>query len=147
MILGEPRGGVPVQSQNFAHRDGAARVDAVVAGKAGRLIDDNAGVNRMMVVAGEQRCPGRRAERGGVEPVAAQSHGGDAIERRGRDDAAEGRGSAEAFVVGHDEEDVRRPLGGSTSVVHARVDCASSWGPMCVDVSLNSSLTGRLWMS
>ena len=40
----------------------------------------------------------------------AQSVCRDAVERRRRDDAPEGAGRAEADVVGHDEEDVRRAL-------------------------------------
>jgi hypothetical protein len=88
VVLAVPGGGVAALAQNFADCDGVAWDDAVVAGKPGRLVDDNAGANRMVIAAGEQRGACRRAECCGVEPVVAQPHGGDAIERRGRDDAA-----------------------------------------------------------
>ena len=67
VVLAVPRGVVAVLPQDLADGDGVARDHAVVAGIAGRLIDDDAGGHRMVVVAGEQRGPRRRAERRGVE--------------------------------------------------------------------------------
>ena len=90
MILAEPRGVVAVLPQDLADGDGVALDDAVVAGIARRLVDDDAGGHRMVVAAGEQRGPRRRAERRGVEAGVAQTHFGDAVQRRRRDHAAEG---------------------------------------------------------
>src|SRR6266478_1361559 len=64
-----------------------------------------------MVAAGDQRCPGRRAQRGGAELRVTQPRIGDAIQRRRRDDAAEGAAHAITLVVGHDEEHIGRALG------------------------------------
>ncbi len=64
----------------------------------------------MVVAAGDQRGAGRRAERSRVEVGVAQPVVGDAVKRRRRDDAAEGRGRGEADVVGQDEQNVRRAL-------------------------------------
>ena len=82
----------------------------VVAGKAGGLLGDDAEADRMVVAPGDQRRAGRRAERGGVELGVAQPVRGERVERRRRDDAAEGAGDAVAGVVGHDQQHVRRAL-------------------------------------
>ena len=49
----------------------------------------------------------------------------DAIQRRRGDDAAEGARRAEADVVGHDQEHVGAPLGGTTRGGHQGFDCAA----------------------
>ena len=85
--------------------------DAVVAGEAGGLLGDHAEAGRVMVAPGDERGARRRAERGGVDVVVAQTVLRDAIHRRRRNDAAEGARHAEAGVVGHDEQDVGRALG------------------------------------
>ena len=63
-----------------------------------------------MVAAGDERRARRRAERGGVEIRVAQPALRDAIQGRRRDDAAKGARRAEAGIVGHDEQHVRRAL-------------------------------------
>ncbi len=87
------------------------RDDAVVAGEAGGLLRDHAEAGRVMVAAGDERGARRRAERRGVELRVAQPGLGDAVQRRRRNDAAEGARRAEADVVGHDQQHVRRALG------------------------------------
>ncbi len=85
--------------------------DGIVARIARGQFADHAGAHRVMVAAGDQRRPRRRAERGGVELRVAQSRLGDAVQRRRRDDTAEGARHAVALVVGHDEQHVGRALG------------------------------------
>ena len=101
-------GSVAVLPQDPADRGAVAPNQAVVARKAARRLGDDAEADRMMVPARDQRSAGRRAERRGVEIRIAQAIVGDAVERRRRNDAAEGRGRGEANVVGHDEQDIRR---------------------------------------
>src|SRR5262245_55210629 len=64
-----------------------------------------------MVPPGDERCARRRTERSRVHARVAKPILRDAIERRSRDNAAEGSRRAEPNVVGHDEKDVRRLLG------------------------------------
>ena len=91
---------------------GALRADdGVVAGIAGGHFADDAVADRVVVAAGDQRGPRRRAKRGGVELRVAQPRLRDAIHRRCRDDTAEGARHAVALIVGHDEQHVRRALG------------------------------------
>jgi hypothetical protein len=52
---------------------------------------------------------GRRAQRGGVEPVVLQAAGGEPARDRGVARAAEGAGRSEADVVEQEDEHVRRP--------------------------------------
>src|SRR5258708_7617728 len=65
----------------------------------------------MVVAAGDQGRPRRRAQRGGVEFRVAQPRLGDAIQRRGRDDATEGAADPVTLVIGHDEQHVGCTLG------------------------------------
>src|SRR5277367_5624921 len=65
----------------------------------------------MVVAAGNQRCPRRRAKRRGVELYVAQPGLGNAILVWCRDDTAEGAGHAVPLVIRHDEKDVGGPLG------------------------------------
>ena len=110
VILAEPRGRVAVVPQDGA--DGALldRDDRVVTGEAGRDLADHAEAHRVVVAPGNQRRARRRAQRGRVEVGVTQPGLGDAVQRRGRDDAAEGAGRAEAVVVGHDQQHVGRLL-------------------------------------
>ena len=108
VILAEPRSRVAVVPQDGA--DGALldRDDRVVTGEAGGDLADHTEAHRVVVAPGDQRCARRRAEGGGMEVRVAQAALGDAVERRGRDHAAEGAGRAEAVVVGHDQQHVGR---------------------------------------
>ncbi len=108
VILAEPRGGVAVVQQNASDGGLVLGDDAVVAGEARGLLGDHAEADRVMVAPGDERGARRRAERGGVDVVVAQTVLRDAIHRRRRDDAAEGARHAEPGVIGDDEQDVGR---------------------------------------
>ena len=82
--------------------------DRIVPRKAGGLLGDYPKAGRMVVAPGNQRGPGRRAECCGMELGIAQPVGCDLVERRCRDDTAEGSGDAIAGVVGYDQQDIRR---------------------------------------
>src|SRR5262249_52446134 len=113
VVLAVPGGVVAVLPQDLADSDGIARYDAVVAWVAGRLVDDDTGRHRMMVAAGEQCGPRRRAKRRRVHSRISQAVGGYPIESRRRDHATKGGRRREADVVGHDQKDVRSPLRGN----------------------------------
>jgi len=64
-----------------------------------------------MIPTGDERGPRRRAQRGGVNVVVAQTVIRDAIHRGRWDDAAEGARHAKSGVIRDDEQHVRRFLG------------------------------------
>ena len=111
MVLAEPRRGVAILLQDFADGRVLRPDDGVVAWIAGGLLGDHAEAHGVMVAAGDQRRPRGRAQRGGVELRVAQPRLRDPVQRRRRDDAAEGARNAVALVVGHDQQDVGRALG------------------------------------
>ena len=108
VVLAEPGGVVAVVAQDGGDRRLVLGDDAVIAGEARRLLGDHAEAGGVVVAPGHQRRPRRRAQRRRVHVGVAQAHLGDAVERGRRDHAAEGRGRAEAHVVGHDQQDVGR---------------------------------------
>ena len=108
VVLAEPRCRIAVIEQDAADRRLVLADDAVVAGKARRLLGDHAEAHRMMVASGDQRGARRRAQRGGKDAVVAQSLARDAVHRGRRDHAAEGARHTETGVVGDDQEHVRR---------------------------------------
>ncbi|MGX1344090.1 hypothetical protein AB7M73_009350 [Bradyrhizobium japonicum] len=111
MVLAEPRGGKSVIPQNGPDRRTFLANDGIVARIAGGHFTDHAKPDRVVVAAGDQRCPRRRAERCRVKLRVTQARLGDAIHVRGRDHAAEGAGHAITLVVGHDQQHVRRAFG------------------------------------
>ena len=111
VVLAEPRGRVAVVLEDGADRALLDRDDRVVAGETGGDFAHHAKAHRVVVAPGDQRRPRRRAQRGGMEIGVAQTALGDAIKRRGRDDAAEGARCAKTVVVGHDQQHVGRALG------------------------------------
>ncbi len=111
VVLAEPGGGVAVVAQRGADGALVERDDRIVARVAGGDLADDAEAHRVVVAPGDQRGAGRRAERGGVEVGVAQAVLRQLVHRRGRDHAAEGARRAEALVVGHDQEHVRRAFG------------------------------------
>ncbi len=137
VVLAEPGSGVAVVPEDAADGRRIPLDDAVVAGVAGRQLGDDAEARRMVVAAGDERGPRRRAERGGVELGVAQPGVRDAVQRRRGDDSAEGARRAEADVVGHDEKDVGRAL--------RRDDAGRPPGLRLVgvDVDLAAELRGR----
>src|SRR5713101_1545833 len=63
-----------------------------------------------MVAPGDERRARGRAKRRGVERIVTQPGSGQLVKgRRGNRTAESGR-SAPAYVIGHDEEDIRRTL-------------------------------------
>ena len=124
VVLAEPRGGIAVVPEDGPDRCALRADDGIVAGIAGGHFADHAKADRMVVAAGDQRRPRRRAKRGRVELGVAQTRLGDAIHVRGRDDAAEGAGHAIALVVGHDQQHVRRALGR-----HDATAASTAWNP------------------
>ena len=66
----------------------------------------------VVVAAGEQARPRGRAQGGDVEAVVAQPAGGEPVDGRGVDVAAEAAELAEPQVVEHDHQHVRRALRG-----------------------------------
>ena len=111
VVLAEPGGGVAVllERQRSMRRLGPR--DGVVAGIAGRGFGHHAEADPVMVPAGEQRGPGRRAERRVVHLGVAQAALRQLVQRRRRHEAAERRVGAEARVVDQDEQHVRRAFG------------------------------------
>ena len=108
VALADLRGGVAVEPQRLGQRGLGVGPDRVVSGRGGGQFGDGAHADRVVVAAGQQRLPGRRAQRGGVEPGVAQPAVGQPLRHRGVDRAAEHAGGAEAHVVEQDHQDVRR---------------------------------------
>src|SRR5262249_30792646 len=102
VVLAEPRGAIPIVQQDSADGRILRPNDAVVAWEARRLLGNDAEPGRVVVAPGDQRCPGRRAQRGRMEVGVAQPVIGDAVEGRRRNDAAKGGGCGEPDIVGHD---------------------------------------------
>ena len=108
VALAELRRRVAVELQRLGQRRRRVRAHRVVAGRRGRDLGDAAHADRVVVAAGEQRLPRRRAERRRVEavvlqPVRRQPLGGRRLAR-----PAEGARGSEAGVVEQDDEHVRR---------------------------------------
>jgi len=91
---------VAVVAQHPRQRGGAARDPAVVAREPQRRLLGHAHPDRMVVAAGQQRGPGRRAHGGDVEAVVAQSVGGDPVDVRRLEAGAEAAELGEAGAPG-----------------------------------------------
>ena len=72
---------------------------------------DDAGVGAVMIASAEQRSARGRAKRRGVEIVVAQARVRQPVHRYRRNRSAEGGRGTEAYVIGEDNEDIRRSLG------------------------------------
>ena len=75
MALAELGRGVPVELQRRRQRGLGVRAQPIGTRCRGRGLGDPAHPDRMVIAAAEQRRPGRRAQRGGVEPVVGQPVG------------------------------------------------------------------------
>ena len=75
-----------------------------------RAFGDGAGADALVIAAGEQRGPRRRADRGRMEGVVADALTGDARQRGRVDRPAVGVGQAEADIVQQDDQNVGRVL-------------------------------------
>ena len=111
VVLAEPRRGIAVLPQDLADGGVVPPDDGVVARESGGLLGDHAEADRVMIAPGDQRRARRRAQRRGVELRVAQPRLRDPVQRRRRDDTAEGARDAVALVVGHDQQHVGRALG------------------------------------
>ena len=104
----EGTGAVAVEAEHFGERRDGVGDLAGGSGEPGGHFRDEAHVAGVVVAAGLECGAGGRAERGGVEPVVAQSSLGEAIEGGRRDGAAESAGRAEAEVVNQDDQHIGR---------------------------------------
>ena len=103
------RCGVPVEPQRLGQRRLRAGSDRVVARCRGGQLGDRAHPDRVVVAAGQQRLPGRRAQSGGVEPAVAQPAIGQPLRRRRVDRPAEYARGPEPDVIKQHHQHVRRP--------------------------------------
>ena len=106
VVLSEPRGGIAVLLKNLADGSYVLRDDAVVAGEARGLFGDHAEARRMMIATRDERRTRRRAERRRMKLRVTQSRLRDPVERRSGDNAPKGAWSAEANVIGHNEQHI-----------------------------------------
>ncbi len=108
----ESRCAVAVLSQRLGYGRRRFRDDAVVAVVAGGKLCDGSGVDDVVVAAGQQRGPGGRTQRRGVETVVPQPFLGQRVTGRGFNRPTKCCGGAEADVVEQHDHHVRRPLRG-----------------------------------
>ncbi len=126
VVLAEPRRRVAVVEEHAADRRLVAADDAVVAGKARRLLGDHAEARRVVVAAGDERGARGRAQGGREHAVVAQALAGDAVHRR--------RGITPPNVLGTPNpassvmtsRTLGAPLGGTTRGAHHGFDCNAS---------------------
>ena len=101
---------VPVLPKDLTHAGRILGHDAVVARIAGSKFHNDAGVNAMVVPAG-QHCGARgRAQRSGMETIEAKAGIGEFLEHRCIYRTAEHAGMAESDIVQKDHENVRRAV-------------------------------------
>ena len=112
MPLAEPGGRVAVGLKRADERSAVLRHVRAVAGERAGKLADRPEADRVVVSARQHRGPGRRAQRGDVEPVVPETLLGDPRHRRRRDGPAEGRRVPEPCVVDQHEQHVRRALRG-----------------------------------
>jgi hypothetical protein len=112
MPLTDPCRGVAVLLEHLRERRRVFRQHRRVARKATRHLRDAAHPNRVMVTAGQQRRPRRRAHRGHVKPVVPQALCGDPIVVRGVDRPAEGARVTEPGVIDQHDQHVRGAVRG-----------------------------------
>ena len=105
--LARREGLVSVRPQHLGQVGRLAGSESPGVGKAVDHLRHPAHADAVMVAAGEQAGPGRRAERSDVEVRIAQSVGGEAVEGRGFDIGAVAAEVRVAHVVQHDHHDVR----------------------------------------
>ena len=125
VALAELGRGVAVQLQRLGQRGRGVGPDRVVPGRRGGDLGDPAHPDRVVVAAGEQRLPGRRAQRGGVEPGVLQAGGGQALGRRRADGPAEGAGGPEPAVVDSTIRTFGAPAGGRSGSIGGNPESGS----------------------
>ena len=110
VALAELGGRVPVELQRGGQRRLGVRPEGVGARGGRRDLGDPAHPDRVVVPAAEQRRPGRRAQRGGVEPVVGQPVGLQPLGGRHLRRPAEHAAGAVADVVEQHDQHVRCAL-------------------------------------
>ena len=111
VVLAEPRGRITILLQNRRAMRGLWPRDEIVAGIPGRRFRHRAEADAVMIAAGEQRGPGRRAERRIVHLRVAEARLRQLVQGWRRHEAAERGVRAEARVVDQDKKHVRRAFG------------------------------------
>ena len=106
--LADGQGRVPGVAQQARERGGRLGQAGVVAGEGQRDVGQESHPDGVVVAPGEERRPCRRAQRGDVEAVEGRALRGERVEVRRPDVRAEGAQMAEAGVVEHDGDHVRR---------------------------------------
>ena len=116
VALAELRGGVAIQLQRLRQRRHRVGQHRAVARRARRNLGDAAHAHGVVVAAGQQGLPRRRAERGGVEAGELQPARGQLLRGRRLTGPAKGAGRAEADVVDEDNQHVGSALGRAQSL-------------------------------
>ena len=111
VALAELRRIIAVELQRLGQRRHGVGQHRAVARRAGGGLGDATHAAGMVVAAGQQRLPRRRAERGGVEAVVLQAARRQLLRGRRLAGAAEGAGRTESGVIDQDDQDIGRPLG------------------------------------
>ena len=101
-------GGVAVILQHLGHQGAAPGNHSGIAVPVIRQLRDLPVADAVMIAAGQQRRPGRRAHGRRVEPVVGDSFLDDAIHRRGLHLAAERRRKGGTRIVDQHDQNVRR---------------------------------------
>ena len=99
---------VPGVAQEAGEGGGRLGQPGVVAGEAERDVGQEAHPDGVVVASREEGRPRGRAQRGDVEAVEGRPAGGQRVHVRRPDVGAERAQMAEAGVVEHDDDDVRR---------------------------------------
>ena len=110
VALAELRRRIAVQLEGQRQRRLGVGQHRAVAGRGGRDFRDAAHADRVVIAAGEQRLPRRRAQRGRVEARVSQPALGQLLEVRGLAGTAEHAGRAVAHVVDEDHQHIGRTL-------------------------------------
>ena len=125
VVLPDHERAVAVLEQHLGQEAVLERDDAVVPGIAAGQLRDGGHRVAVMVAAGQDARPARRAQRGRVHVVIAQAVRRERVEVRRRDRAAVTAQLAEPRVIQHDEQHVRRALAGPHRAGQAGVDSSA----------------------
>ena len=108
--LAERGRAVAVHLQHLRERRAVLRHERRIAGKARGQLADRPETDGMMVTAGQQSGPGRRAQRRHMEPVVPGTLLSDPGHRGRRDRPAERTGLTEPRIIDQHQQHIRRPL-------------------------------------
>jgi len=111
MALPDLRSRIPVQREDLRQRRRAVRAKRAVTRRRGRELSDRAHPDRVVVTAGQQTLPGRRAQRGDMKPVVCEPACCEAIRGGRRRRPAERAHRAIARVVQQNQQHIRCTCG------------------------------------